>query len=77
MSSVTETSSSALGKQGGSSGVSLLSSGPSNFNAAGADIHSDFGTGLAYSDDGNVADPSTGKVVGTINAQVSSCPILF
>lgn len=51
-----------------SSGVSLLSSGPSNFNAAGAGIHSDFGTGLVYSDDGNVADPSTGKVVGTINA---------
>ena len=51
-----------------SSGVSLLSSGPSNFNAAGAYIHSDFGTGLVYSDDGNVADPSTGQVVGTINA---------
>lgn len=51
-----------------SSGVSLLSSGPSNFNAVGAYIHSDFGTGLVYSDDGNVADPTTGQVVGTINA---------
>jgi hypothetical protein len=32
------------------------------------EIHSDFGTGLIYSDDGNVADPSTQLVVGTYNA---------
>lgn len=50
------------------SGVSLASSGPSSFNAGGAAIHSDFGTGLVYSDDGNVADPTTGQVVGSIAA---------
>lgn len=32
------------------------------------EIHSDFGTGLIYSDDGNVADPTTRAVVGTYNA---------
>lgn len=51
-----------------SSGVSLLQSLVSNFNAPGDDIHSDFGTGLVYSDDGNVADPSTDQIVGSINA---------
>ncbi len=51
-----------------SSGVSLRQSVVSNFNALGSDIHSDFGTGLVYSDDGNVADPSTDNIVGSINA---------
>jgi hypothetical protein len=50
------------------SGVSLRQSIPSNFNAPGYNIHSDFGTGLVYSDDGNVADPSTDQIVGSINA---------
>ena len=31
-------------------------------------MHSDFGTGLIYSDDGNVADPSKLAIVGTYNA---------
>jgi hypothetical protein len=50
------------------SGVSLQQSIPSNFNAPGYNIHSDFGTGLVYSDTGNVADPSTDQIVGSINA---------
>jgi hypothetical protein len=39
-----------------------------SFNACGGEIHSDFGTGLIYSDCGNVADPTTGATVGTYNA---------
>jgi hypothetical protein len=50
------------------SGVSLRQSIFSNFNAPGYNIHSDFGTGLVYSDTGNVADPSTDQIVGSINA---------
>ena len=50
------------------SGVSLRQSMFSNFNAPGYNIHSDFGTGLVYSDTGNVADPSTDQIVGSINA---------
>lgn len=50
-----------------SSGVSSIAIGPTSFNN-GDPMHSDFGTGLIYSDDGNVADPSTLAIVGTYNA---------
>ena len=50
------------------SGVSLRQSIVSNFNTGGYNIHSDFGTGLVYSDNGNVADPNTDQIVGSINA---------
>ena len=39
-----------------------------NFNECGGELHSDFGTGLVYSDCGNVADPTTLATVGTYNA---------
>jgi hypothetical protein len=48
------------------SGSAFVAAGPASFNQG--DIHSDFGTGLIYSDDGNVADPNTQAVVGTYNA---------
>jgi hypothetical protein len=50
-----------------SSGVSSIVIGPTSFNNGDA-MHSDFGTGLIYSDDGNVADPSTLAIAGTYNA---------
>jgi hypothetical protein len=49
-----------------SSGVAFLSAAPSSFNEG--EIHSDLGTGLIYSDDGNVANPTTQTIVGTYNA---------
>lgn len=49
------------------SGVFFLSAGEAQFSDGG-EIHSDFGTGLIYSDDGNVADPSTGGVLGSYKA---------
>lgn len=50
------------------SGVTYLGQGTGNFNSTGGYIHSDFGTGLIYSDDGTVADPNTGTVVGKYQA---------
>lgn len=51
------------------SGAALLGTGSDNsFNSWYAELHSDFGTGLIYSDDGNVADPTTQATVGTYNA---------
>jgi hypothetical protein len=47
-------------------GATLASDGSTPFSEG--VIHSDFGTGLIYSDDGNVADPNTLAVVGTYNA---------
>jgi hypothetical protein len=47
-----------------SSGVSYLGQGSSEFNTGGGYIHSDFGTGLIYSDGGVVADPNTAAIVG-------------
>ncbi|HTS34449.1 MAG TPA: IPT/TIG domain-containing protein [Candidatus Solibacter sp.] len=47
-------------------GVALQATGTDAFNAG--TMHSDFGTGLIYSDDGNVADPSTQAIVGTYAA---------
>ncbi len=38
------------------------------FNASGAEIHSDFGTGLIYSDDGMVASPFDGTIKGSYGA---------
>lgn len=49
------------------SGPSLTGVYPS-FNVMGAEIHSDFGTGLVYSDDGEVADPVSGTIVGSYAA---------
>jgi hypothetical protein len=50
-----------------SSGVSYAGQTPS-FNNEYDEIHSDFGTGLVYSDDGMVADPSTGVSAGSYGA---------
>lgn len=50
-----------------SSGANYVGSHPS-FNTIGAWLHSDFGTGLVYSDDGNVANPATGATVGSYGA---------
>jgi hypothetical protein len=47
-------------------GAALLATGTAEFNQG--EIHSDFGTGLIYSDDGNVADPKTQANVGSYNA---------
>jgi hypothetical protein len=40
----------------------------SSFNSGDAELNSDFGTGLIYSDDGKVADPTTGATIGNYNA---------
>ena len=50
-----------------SSGATLLGT-YQNFNPEGAEIHSDFGTGLVYSDGGQIADPVSGAIVGSLNA---------
>jgi hypothetical protein len=47
-------------------GAALVATGTALFNEG--ELHSDFGTGLIYSDDGNVADPTTQAIVGTYNA---------
>jgi len=58
-----------FGLQVSPSGVVFNAQGSDNsFNACGGEIHSDFGTGLIYSDCGNVADPTTLATVGTYNA---------
>ncbi len=49
------------------SGAAYLGSYPS-FNGPDDNIHSDFGTGMIYSDDGNVANPTTGATVGSYGA---------
>ena len=49
------------------SGPSLLGVYPS-FNSMGDELHSDFGTGLVYSDNGKVADPVTGTIIGSYPA---------
>lgn len=49
------------------SGVSFVAQNPT-FNNEYNELHSDFGTGLIYSDDGNVGDPTTGATVGTFQA---------
>jgi hypothetical protein len=48
------------------SGAAFVAAGPPSFNFS--EIHSDFGTGLIYGDDGTVADPRTLAVVGFYNA---------
>jgi hypothetical protein len=47
-------------------GASFVAAGAPTFSEG--DIHSDFGTGLIYSDDGSVGDPNTQTVVGSYNA---------
>jgi hypothetical protein len=54
------------------SGATLLAAGMVTFNSG--EMHSDFGTGLIYSDDGNVADPSTQAVVGSYGASGLAAP---
>jgi DNA-binding beta-propeller fold protein YncE len=49
-----------------SSGAAFATAGPPTFSQG--EIHSDFGTGLIYSDDGNVANPTTLVTVGSYNA---------
>ena len=49
-------------------GVSLAQTVAADLSSGGGQIHSDFGTGLVYSDNGNVADPASGKIVATFNA---------
>jgi hypothetical protein len=56
------------------SGVAYLGQGTANFNTTGGYIHSDFGTGLIYSDDGSVADPNTGSIVGSYQASGLAAP---
>jgi hypothetical protein len=53
-------------------GTTLLAAGTASFNMG--QIHSDFGTGLIYSDDGAVADPNTQAIVGTYNASGLAAP---
>jgi hypothetical protein len=48
------------------SGPTLAATGTAPFSLG--EIHSDFGTGLIYSDDGSVADPKTQAIVGNYNA---------
>jgi hypothetical protein len=50
------------------SGAALYETGIVTFNTEDGEIHSDFGTGLIYSDGGNVADPTTQAIVGTYSA---------
>ncbi len=58
-----------MGLQVSPAGVTYLAMGSDNsFNQCGGEIHSDFGTGLIYSDCGNVANPTTLATVGTYNA---------
>jgi tetrahydromethanopterin S-methyltransferase subunit B len=49
-----------------SSGATYL--GPAKTAMAPGELHSDFGTNLIYSDNGNVADPVTGALAGTYRA---------
>ena len=48
------------------SGAAFVAAGTPTFTLS--RIHSDFGTGLIYSEDGTVADPNTLQVVGNYNA---------
>ena len=50
------------------SGVSYLGQGTATFDTSGGYIHSDFGTGLIYSDGGSVGDPNSGATVGSYGA---------
>jgi IPT/TIG domain len=49
------------------SGAAFVAENPS-FSSDGNELHSDFGTGLVYSDNGRVADPATGVLVGSYGA---------
>jgi hypothetical protein len=57
------------GIQVSASGATYLATGSDNtFNQCGGELHSDFGTGLVYSDCGEVANPTTLATVGNYNA---------
>jgi hypothetical protein len=58
----------------GSPGVTYLGQSSSEFNTAGGYLHSDFGTGLIYSDGGSVADPNTAAIVGNYGASGLMAP---
>ncbi len=55
-------------------GVHLAQILPAGLTGKGDQLHSDFGTGLIYSDSGKVADPVSGKIVGTFNASGLAVP---
>jgi hypothetical protein len=54
-----------------SDGVTLADDYTNSFSGFGARIHFDSGTGLVYSDDGHIVDPSTGNPVGEYSVPVS------
>jgi hypothetical protein len=57
------------GIQVSAAGATYLATGSDNaFNQCGGELHSDFGTGLIYSDCGNVANPTTLATVGSYKA---------
>jgi len=65
----TQAGGSLMGLQVSPAGVTYLAMGSDNsFNQCGGEIHSDFGTGLIYSDCGNVANPTTLVTVGSYKA---------
>lgn len=51
--------------QVGVSGAAYVAANPPSFSLG--NMHSDFGTGLIYSDDGSVANPTTQAIVGSYN----------
>lgn len=51
-----------------SSGLSYLGQGPVTIDTNGGYLHSDFGTGLIYSDGGEVIDPNSGTIVGNFGS---------
>ena len=57
-----------------SAGVAYQSTAPAGFNDVAGNMHSDFGTGLIYSENGNVADPQTGSLVGSYGASGLPAP---
>ena len=54
--------------QANTSGVTYVGQSSSTFNTGGGYLHSDFGTGLVYSDGGSAANPSAGTIVGSYGA---------
>ncbi len=54
--------------QVGSNGVTLSIDYPNDFSSFYARIHYDSGTGLVYTDDGNIINPTNGQIVGSFPA---------
>jgi len=55
-----------------SAGAALTGTGTATMTPG--ELHSDYGTGLIYSDNGKVADPATGALVGSFNASGLAVP---